>query len=340
MWDGIGTICWPHFREFKAGNMAWVDGVLDYHAERGLAYLDVASMMWGGLGQMDPREPGHLEALDRYLAYVAQWRIRSMVTALLDVNRLPSPPPFDAMGYAAAVADVCARHELAIFREANENAYNGVTSDSTQLPRPAGIPCSPGSGGADEAPPFPTWDIVDSEPGRNDEWPRKSKMIWDLRSGNNTPQKKFEGVAWLKEPIGTDEVAEDGRTTNNAQDTFDDVACARLFGAAGYTLYPRAYNRLEQLGPKTDACVRAALDAQKVMPIEYALGSYSRDSGTLFKADLSQVLRFYQMKIDGRGVAVAIRPTETFKPTPKPGVTVRETRGQPGRRETIWLFDA
>lgn len=318
--------------------MPFVDAVLDYHAQRGLAYIDTASMMWGGLGQMDPRDAGHLDALDRYLAYCGARRVRIMLTCLLDVNRLPGA--FDDATYAAAAAEVCSRHELAFFRYANENANNGVTRDTTKLVRPPGVLCSPGSGGEDDGPPWPTWDIVCAEPGRNDEWPRKSKQCWDLRVGANTLGKPYPGVAWVKEPIGTDEIPESGRTTDNPQDTFDDVCCARLFGAAGYTVYPRAYNRLEQLGPKTDACIRAAVDAAKVMPIEYALGSYSRDSGTLFEADFSEVLRFYQMRVDGRGAAVAIRPTERFKPQPKPGVTVRETRGQPGRRETIWLFEA
>lgn len=207
-------------------------------------------------------------------------------------------------------AEVLKDYDLLVAETCNEPFKNGV--DVAAIGR-LGHGIVQASGNYDP-PCLPALDYATDHPPRDNEWPRKSKELYDLYTGWDGLPGGVR-IPWVNdEGMGADENNQPGKRSNVPNDFFDMGGCDALMGAGGtFHFTDGVYGRVP--GPTQQACARSYVAGAKSFDAEVAFGNYTRGglSDCPLEHDDSTALRTFVRMRGNRADALVIRPTNATR---------------------------
>lgn len=346
IWAGVGVTAFTLFQAWLDRGESFIAPFVDWMIAHGVGVARALGMYNGGIGQFIPQDYHrgiYLTGLDGLLAYLTHRAVRLKLSVFADMQTRPLNET-DQPGWFARIAEVFQAHPSHLLDGGNEYVKNGF--DPQALLRPVGVTSSRGSGLGDGLPPVNPWDMFDYHSARGADFPKSPKGVYDIQVGQTT-----EGVALPvpgndEEPMAIGEDDEPGRTSNNADDWEDYGATTKLFSNL-FVLHVRPFIRQLDpgvLGPRTQACIDAALRGLAQVPTEFRLGQYGRgglpgfalrDSPQDGAGNPLWWLRAYQRRTAHQACVVISRP--------RAGLSVETVEGRiaerRGFRGTIVLVD-
>lgn len=312
----LGVTAFTLLKDWLDGGAGAVDPFLDWMVANNLEIARALGMYSGGVGFFDPQAYGaaYFTGIGTLVDHMATKTRRLKLSLFADHQVAPLSTIVQATHFNA-VAAVMAGKGYAWLDGGNEYGKNGW--NPAALTWPANLMCGRGSNLGDQTPPFdPFWEF-EFHSLRSDAWPRSTKSIRDIQTGNTNEGLAVATAGGIDEPIGIAEADEPGRSSANADDWFDFVA--NPFGSYIVLHTRSSITSLGLPGPVAQACVNAAVYAASLIPAAFRDGAagytashiagFPLDPGPLNGAgDPAWWLRAYGRIIGNEAWVTIIRP--------------------------------
>lgn len=249
-----------------------------------------------GVGNFGPQDVGGEAALIQICVEVADYfasqALRVDFQAFADMQTDTCKPDntlsqIDQPRFFANLNAALAGKWNVILGYGNQYPKNGF--DPGTLPTPHSLFGTRGSGLEDQLPFLPPYQWAEFHPGRDLDFMRKYKSVYEMRIGDTGPangNQRVPGPIAFTEPIRIGEHT-DGSATSDPAAMWDFAAGCKGWGVAALYGHLETGRDLLLPGPKATATFDAMVDAWTRIPADYALGAYARGDAYGGNHDLS-----------------------------------------------------
>lgn len=362
-WWGVGVTAFP-MTERWAFNRPAVYAFADWMVSHKAGIARVLSMTHKGdclgVGNFGPQDVGGEDAfvaicveLTDYLASRGR-RIDLQVFADMQTDDCKPNNPLSQIDqprlYGKVNAALAGKWNV-ILGYGNQAAKNGF--DPYALPLPHGVFGTRGSGLEDELPFLPPYQAAEFHPGRNLDFARKYKSVYEMRIGETGEANGFQkvpGPIFFTEPIRIGEHT-NGSACSDPHLMWDFAAGCKGWGVAALYGHLETGRDLLLPGPRATATFDAMVDAWTRIPADFALGSYARGDGHGGNRDLSVyhhdthidgqyfpdgALRTYELTIGNESLVIVTDPGPTWTLRIQHGAVVESWGYGHGRPDTVF----
>lgn len=339
LWPWRGCTDFRLYQRYLDGEN--ITPILDNRIASGATTLRVLGMMYNIANFYPKNYSTYFSSLPTFCDVLLARGLWLEFTCLADCQYAPLglTQTAEQVAHVSQVVVALAGKSNVFFELANEYSNNGV--DPSKFARPVGILSSAGWGSPTGDVYLPPWDYVTHHPDRDDQWPRKSKDIQDIRDGpfGIPPAIYTTGVkrpVVSDEPMGAGDVDIPNKRSTVVNDFYWAGAGCALFGAGG-TFHSDNGIQSVVFSPTQQACANAWYSGMAAIPTAVQNWQYTRGglADCPIEHDDSLALRTYAKISGNTAVVLVIRPTASWLAVPVPPWTITGTTGPSGTVLTL-----